>query len=73
MVELTDSGITGLVHIAKIEGRDCFYDLQNCCVTTPLKTVNYKLGDNVLVASNRVDKFSKEIHFSIIKPLESDQ
>jgi ribonuclease R len=73
MVELTDSGVTGRVHISKIGGRDCFYDPQNCCVTNPLNTVNYKLGDNVLVASSRVDRFSKEITFSIIQPLENDR
>ena len=73
MIELTDSGITGRVYIAKIEGHDCFYDPQNCRVTNPMHTVDYKLGDNVLVASNHVDKFSKEIHFSIVKPLENDR
>jgi ribonuclease R len=66
MVELTDSGITGRVHIAKIGGRDCFYDPQNYCVTNPANTVNYKLGDDVLVASSHVDRFSKEISFSLI-------
>jgi ribonuclease R len=73
MVELTDSGITGRVYIAKIEGHDCFYDPQNCRVTNPMNTVNYKLGDNVLVASNHVDRFSKEILFAIVKPLENDR
>jgi ribonuclease R len=68
MVELTDSGITGRVYIAKIEGHDCFYDPQNCRVTNPVNTVDYKLGDNVLVASNHVDRFSKEILFAIVKP-----
>jgi ribonuclease R len=67
-IELTDSGITGRVYIAKIEGRDCFYDPQNCRVTNPVNTVDYKLGDNVLVASNHVDRFSKDILFSIVKP-----
>jgi ribonuclease R len=69
MIELTDSGITGRVFIAKIEGHDCFYDPQNCRITNPVNTVDYKLGDNVLVASSRVDRFSKEITFSIVKPL----
>ena len=73
MVELTDSGIAGRVYIAKIEGHDCFYDPQNCRVTNPMNTVDYKLGDNVLVASNHVDRFSKDITFSIVKPLENDR
>ena len=73
MVELTDSGITGRVYIAKIEGRDCFYDPQNCRITNPMNTVDYKLGDNIMVASNHVDKFSKDITFSIVKPLENDR
>jgi ribonuclease R len=72
-IELTDSGITGRVYIAKIEGHDCFYDPQNCRITNPMSTVDYKLGDNVLVASNHVDKFSKEMHFSIVKPLKNDR
>jgi exoribonuclease R len=67
MVELTDSGITGHVYIAKIEGHDCFYDPQNCRVTNPMNTVDYKLGDNVLVASNHVDRFTKEILFAIVR------
>jgi ribonuclease R len=71
MVELTDSGITGRVRIAGIGGRDCFYDPPNCRVTNPVNTVDYKLGDHVLVASNRVDRFSKEIAFAIVKPLEN--
>jgi ribonuclease R len=73
MVELTDSGIVGRVVVAKIEGHDCFYDPQNCRVTNPMNTVDYKLGDNVLVASGHVDRFSKEIKFSIVKPLENDR
>jgi ribonuclease R len=73
MVELTDSGIVGRVFVAKIEGHDCFYDPQNCRVTNPVNTVDYKLGDNVLVASGHVDRFSKEINFSIVKPLENDR
>ncbi|MDR0692800.1 MAG: RNB domain-containing ribonuclease [Prevotellaceae bacterium] len=73
MIELTHSGIVGRVYIAKIEGHDCFYDPQNCRVTNPMNTVDYKLGDNVLVASSHVDKFSKDITFSIIKPLENDR
>jgi ribonuclease R len=68
MIELTHSGITGRVYIAKIEGRDCFYDPQNCRVTNPMNTVDYKLGDTVLVASSHVDKFSKDITFSIVAP-----
>jgi ribonuclease R len=67
MVELTDSGITGRVCIAKIAGRDCFYDPQHCRVANSLNTVDYTLGDHVLVASNRVDRFSKEIEFAIVK------
>ena len=68
MVELTDSGITGRVCVAGIAGRDCFYDPQHCRITNPLNTVDYRLGDHVLVASSHVDRFSKEIAFSIVKP-----
>jgi ribonuclease R len=69
MVELTDSGIAGRVFVAKIEGHDCFYDPQNCRVCNTMNTVDYKLGDHVLVASNHVDRFSKAITFSIVRPL----
>jgi ribonuclease R len=73
MVELTGSGIVGRVMVAKIGARDCFYDPRHCRVTNPGNTVEYKLGDDVLVASGHVDRFSKEIRFSIVTPSGNDR
>jgi ribonuclease R len=65
-VELTDSGIAGRVLIAATGGRDCAYDPQRCCVSNPPRTLEYRLGDDVLVTARHVDRFSREITFDII-------